>query len=272
MPGETILGQYQFCPGGKGANQAVAAALSGASVVMVGAVGNDAQGRDLKMFLQDKGVNILAVQDVDVPTGVALIAVDKNAENSIIVCPGANLQARLTDKSIVEKEDVFLCQGETSYDHLLNALDMAKQKGARTVLNPAPYFDLQPELLKYLDIMIFNEIEFQQFTGHDSSKKMTDILSNVAFPGDLIVTLGADGALVRSSGRIQKVIAPSVHPVDTTGAGDCFCGNFAGRLTFGDNLFAAADYACKAASISVTHLGAANSMPCSDEIKKAFKA
>lgn len=275
-PGETVLGDRsaQF-PGGKGTNQAVAAARLRAdpatSVRMVGRIGFDAFGSEMLRFLRDEGIDVAQVKATDrAGTGIALITVDASGENAITVVSGANMLwiEGLTELPFAAR-DVVVCQLEIPLAIVQAAFVQAKAANATTILNPAPYHDLSEGILSRTDILVLNEIELCQMLG----RELGEIASNqqtfpaarevlAMGPTAVIVTLGAAGVLlVEKSGRAERIPGQAVRTVDTTGAGDCFVGALAAELLRDDDLFAAAHYANRAAAISVTRPGAASSIP-----------
>lgn len=263
-PGETVQGTgYAELPGGKGLNQAVAAARAGARVAMVGALGDDAAGAALREVARAEGIDDRHVLDVaGVPTGRALIAVDDAAENSIVVVPGANAAVVLTDLAPAR---VVLAQLEIDPAVVAAAFRQARAQGALTVLNPAPAERATAELLALADVVIPNEHELAVLGGRGALA--------AAGVRTLIVTLGAAGAdLVDLStdgaGDGGERVAPfAVDPVDTTGAGDAFCGGLAARLAAGDDLAAAIVFAAANGALATTRPGAVPSLPTADETR-----
>lgn len=273
-PGETIAGtDLEYFPGGKGGNQAVAAARAGAKARMVGMTGVDVSGTSLRTFLADSGVDVTSVGRSDeAPTGTALITV-ANAENTIIYVAGAN--ALVTEDSLVglvfERGDVTVAQYETPVATTISAFSRAKAAGATTVLNPAPAGPTPRGLLAVTDYLVVNEHEFSLVL----EAAVADALADGAnwadvvgdrFSGVLLLTLGADGVLVWSQEQRLRVPGREVAAVDSTGAGDCFVGYFAAGLEAGQDLQAAATRANVAAALSVTRKGAAASIPLAGEV------
>lgn len=254
-PGETVLGYaYAEHPGGKGLNQAVAAARAGARVAMIGAVGDDAAGTTLRAVAADEGIDVEALAIVPgVPTGRALITVDDSAENSIVVIPGANGHV-VAPADALPPATVVLAQLEVPLGEVVTALTAAHASGATTVLNPAPAAVLPTELLATCDIVIPNEHELALLGGVDA------LLAQGL--GAVVVTLGAAGVEVTTAdGEHWHQAAFAVTPVDTTGAGDAFCGNLAARLAAGDDLLDAVRWAAAAGALATTRAGAVPSMP-----------
>lgn len=279
-PGETLTGgTFATFPGGKGANQAVAAARLGAQVTMIGQVGGDAFGSELISGLQKEGIETRYIGvDEHTATGVALIEVDEHGQNSIAVAPGANFT--LTEakvRQILSEIDAFDCLSmplETPLETVYAATQIAKKRRSRVILNPAPAQILKRDLLEQIDVLIPNEHEAATMTGitpdmEDSCRAAAAALLKEGV-GSVILTLGDQGACVmeKSSGKEQAlkfVPAYAVQAVDTTAAGDCFVGAIAVGLAEGKSLVEAAHFASAAAAISVTRYGAQPSMPTREE-------
>jgi len=259
-PGETVLGRdYAEYPGGKGLNQAVAAARSGSDVAFVASVGDDEAGRRLLATATRDAVDVSAVGIVPAsPTGRALITVDEHAENCIVVVPGANGHRF---SPTVPDARVALAQLEVPVDVVIAALRSARAAGALTVLNPAPAQDLPPELLAICDVIVPNEHEVDLIGGVERLHE--------AGVDAVVITRGAQGVevSVRSTGR--RWIRPpfAVEVVDTTGAGDAFCGALAARLALGDPLEAAVEWSAAAGALATTVAGAVPSLPRAGAIR-----
>jgi len=250
-PGETVLGTgYAEHAGGKGLNQAVAAARAGGRVAFVGAVGSDAAGDALLQVMADTGIDSSAVEVSREPTGRALIAVSAEAENLIIVVSGANMTVVAPQ---VPNSKVVLCQLEVPLDAIVRAFIAGRANGSVTVLNPAPATPLPPELLALCDVVVPNEHEVELLGGAQHLLELG--------AGAVVVTLGSRGADLYRGGQVVHIHTLAVTPVDTTGAGDCFCGSLSARLAAGDELVAALQYASAAAALSTTVAGAVPSMP-----------
>jgi len=276
-PGETILGgRFLMNPGGKGANQAVAAARLGGDVVFVAKVGDDLFGREARALFAKEGIHTEHVfTDPSEPSGVALIMVDAKGENCISVASGANGALTPDDldaaRGEIEQAGVVLMQLETPVETVLCAAQWAAAKGVPVVLNPAPACALPDALLKCLSMITPNETEAELLTG----VKVTDDASAAAAAAALcakgvkrvVITLGAKGAFVYADGRGTHVPAFKVEAVDTTAAGDVFNGALAVALTEDRPLTVAVTFAAKAASVSVTRMGAQVSAPYRREIK-----
>ena len=273
-PGETIVGTFTTGPGGKGSNQAVAAARAGAATAFVGAFGDDAFGRDAQKFLRAEGIAVHAVRK-KFPTGNAAIFVDSRGQNQIVVALGANaaLAPRDVPAALLRTARVVVCQHETNLPLNTAVLRVARRAGATTVLNPAPMrADFDARVLAYTDVLIPNETEcvaLLRRPGLDEAALRTlapEALHTLCRTLDVptvIVTLGARGCLVSEPARFTFVPAhTALKVVDTTGAGDAFVGGFAaGLVRFAGDRLAAARFANTVAALSVTKFGTAPSMP-----------
>lgn len=268
-PGQTLFGNlFATGFGGKGANQAVMAALAGADVYMVGSIGDDLFGKSYKENFTNQKINSEFVKISDLPTGVAHIWVDKSGENRIIVVSGANhgFDAKHAVSAINSIPELSIVIGQCEIPQAVTtaAFNAAKERGCITILNPAPFEDLSAELLEVTDWLIPNEVEFKQFTG---STPESFNLEKFREGRNTVITVGSAGAiLVSDEGRITQIPTESVNAVDTTGAGDCFIGSFAYALGCGLDPASAARFACRIASISVTRKGAQSSYPSAAEI------
>lgn len=265
QPGETILGsQFATFPGGKGANQAVAAARLGADVRMIGRVGEDVFGSALRAALEQDHVDTRFVTSTTQSTGVALITVSDAGQNSIVVAAGAN--GLLTPADIRAAEpafhnaDVVIAQLEIPLAAVTEAARMAQAHGAKFVLNPAPAQPLPDDLLMLADFIIPNQNELAQLTGIDIG---TEAQPLNALPGSAawIITLGADGALVIDQGSSMRIPTHAVNVVDTTAAGDAFVGAFCVALAEGKSVPEAAAWGNAAGALAVTAHGAQPSLP-----------
>jgi len=276
VPGETVLGGRFFMnAGGKGANQAVAAARLGGRVYFVARTGNDIFGSQARQLFLDEKINIDFVAiDTANPSGIALIAVDDFAENLIVVAPGANgnLQKEDIEKAAatIRKSMIILLQLEIPLDTVIYASEMAYNAGTKVVLNPAPAMKLPDELLKKLYLITPNETEAELLTGihvHDeiSAEQAAGILKNKGVQ-HVIITLGSKGAYYSSALDRMLIPAPRVTPVDTTAAGDVFNGALCVALAESMAMPAAIEFANRAAAVSVTRLGAQASAPFRREI------
>lgn len=274
--GETVLGgEFQTFAGGKGANQAVAAARAGGEVAMLGGVGNDSFGQTLRAGLEAEGIDTSALIDMDGPSGVAIIATDKNGENLIAVAPGAN--AAVTEAMIenVNFKDyrVVLTQLETPLNAILCAARNARDAGVPFILDPAPAQALSPELLSLTDWLTPNETEAGILLGRSTREPVNEQVA-VALQAmgakNIILKLGARGVILLEGGKPPvPIAAPRVDAVDTTAAGDAFNGAFAVAITEGMSYPQAAEFACIAASLCVTRPGAQTAMADRAEIDRS---
>lgn len=271
-PGETVLATDHFTgPGGKGANQAVAAARLGASVAMVGLVGDDEQGRYLVSTLEESGVDVAGVGIDEARTGLALITVAPDGENTIVGSSGANM--RLTRDHIRAHRDriasakVVIAQLEVPPQTVLEA---ARLTTGIFCLNPAPAGVIPRDLLAHVDVLIPNRSELGTLVGTaepSTVDEVGDSLDRLDFDGPVAVTLGADGALLREHSKLTAFPAHDVEAVDATGAGDAFCGALAFGLSRGEPMDRAVTLAVAAGAVAVTRLGAQDSMPTLAEVE-----
>jgi ribokinase len=275
-PGETILGgRFLMNAGGKGANQAVAAARLGGMVTFVGKIGDDIFGKQAVQQLEDEGINVdFVAVDPENPSGVALITVDKKGENSIVVAPGSNgtLSAADFDKAIAElyESEYVLMQLEIPIPTVEHIARMAAKKQQKVVLNPAPAALLSDELLQNLYIITPNETEAELLTGikvtdESSALKAASALNEKGVE-IVIITMGSAGAFLLANGNSEIIKAPKVEAVDTTAAGDTFNGALVVALSEGKTIQESIVFANKAAAISVTRIGAQSSVPFRKEI------
>ncbi|MEV6961307.1 ribokinase [Streptomyces sp. NPDC051207] len=271
--GETVLGSdLAVHPGGKGANQAVAAARLGARTALLARVGDDAHGRLLLDSQRAAGVDTVGVLVGGAPTGVALITVDPSGDNSIVVSPGAN--SRLTPDdvraagSLFQASRVVSAQLEIPLETVVEVV-RALAPGSRFVLNPSPPRPLPPEVLAACDPLIVNEHEARVVLGGAAVGDDPEDWARVLLaqgPRSVVVTLGARGALVADAGGTERVAAVPVEAVDTTGAGDAFTAALAWRLGAGESLAGAAAYAARVGAAAVTKPGAQESFPTAAEV------
>jgi len=280
LPGETILGgDFLMNPGGKGANQAVAAARLKGEVTLVAKTGEDLFGSQTKKLFQSENLNIdYLFSDPECPSGIALITVDEHAENCIVVAPGANARLLRSDidraKEAILNSEILLMQLEIPLDTVIYTTEIAYKSGKKVILNPAPAQHLPDDLLRMLYLISPNETEAELLTGipvtdPQSAGKAAQILLDKGVQV-VVVTLGSKGALL-ATGNIAKLIpAYAVTPVDSTAAGDCFNGALAVALAEGAGLEDAIAFANKAASVSVTRMGAQASAPYRHEIGLTF--
>ena len=277
-PGETLLGHgFMTNHGGKGANQAVAAARAGGSVAFVGRVGDDSFGHSTVLTLTREGIDVSGLLvSQGASTGVALITTVPGGENTIVVDAGAN--GLLKPEDVEQSEQLFapssivLMQLETPVNALVRAAEMAKAHGAMVVLNPAPapVSPLPEALLKAVDLLIPNQTEAALIAGRpvsdtESASRAIETLRNMGVK-DAIITLGSKGSYAEVGSERLSVPALTVQAVDTTAAGDTFCGALCAALSMGQAMADAMQFATKAAAVSVTRRGAQRSMPTLKEI------
>lgn len=275
-PGETVLGGTFFMnAGGKGANQAVAAARLGGAVTFMAKVGDDIFGRQAVQSFKEEGINTSYVlTDALHPSGVALITVDEKGENCIAVAGGSNNALMPADiesmGDIITGADIILMQLEIPVETVNYIAALGTQYNKTVILNPAPACTLSNELLKNITIITPNQTEAEMLTGIkvDDEASALEAAKAMRYKGiqHVIITLGAEGALVYNHGEHHLVQPPKVTAVDTTAAGDVFNGALAVGLAEGMDIFEAAAFACKAAAISVTRLGAQASAPYRKEV------
>ena len=270
-PGETILGgEFHTVPGGKGANQAVAAARLGARVSMIGRVGQDAFAAPLLDNLIAADIDhAFVLQDAKSATGVALIVVDDNGENSIVVSSGANMRLSPVDveaaEAAIAAADLLVLQLEVPLETVIRSAELGRAHGVQVVLNPAPAQPLPPKLLSMIDVLVPNESEAALLTGMptgtraEAAEAVDELLGSGV--GTVILTLGERGALPARNGEMQIVPAFEVEPVDTTAAGDAFVAGLAVALAEGRELYEAVRWGNAAGGLAATKLGAQTSLP-----------
>jgi ribokinase len=276
-PGETIIGGiFSEGGGGKGANQAVAAARAGADVSFIARVGNDALGREgIQRLIDEKIETRYIFLDNDVPTGVAFIVVDERGENSIVVASGAN--ARLSIHDIDKAQDeissagVLLVQLESPIEAIRAAIKKCREKDTVVILNPAPAQSLEQNLLQEIDIITPNKVEAEMITGIKvtDEESLRSIVKKFFEYGikNVLITLGSKGIFAGLPDIMKFIPAYKVCPVDSTGAGDVFSGSLAAFLSEGMSILKAVKMANASASISVTLMGALSSAPYRMEIE-----
>lgn len=279
--GETIHGNdFLINTGGKGGNQAVAAAKSGAETVLIGSIGGDAFGNQILESLKKYGINTdsIKVQNHEY-TGAAMI-VCCNDDNRIILNPGANfsldfdfVKDRLNQ--ISNKEDLFITQFENDFNTTLRLLEYAKNMGMKTILNPAPAKAIPDEAYKYIDILVLNQSECEVLTGiYPRTLKECEKLGKFIMDKgteNVVITLGKIGSVTITPYEVINIEAYKVDTVDSTAAGDSFIGAMAAKLSFDSSLKEALKYATKASAITVTRKGAQISIPTSEEIDNFLK-
>jgi ribokinase len=279
-PGETVQGlDLATIPGGKGANQAVAAARLGASVAMIGCVGADSFGSLLIENLKQNHVDAAhVVRDGSAATGTAIIVVDSSGQNSIVISPGANARVGANDiqPALFLGAKLLLLQFEIPMEAVLHAARIARQNRVRVLLNPAPAHPIPDELLKLADFIIPNEIELGTISGKPISKK-----SSLAAAGrtllnrgasNVIVTLGETGALIMDRTGKKYITAFKVKPVDTTAAGDAFIGGLAVALLSRKSVQDAVKYACACGALATTRFGAQPALPTAQDVMEFLRS
>ncbi len=281
QPGETISAKSKSsAPGGKGANQAVAAVRSGAKTSFIGAVGSDNEGQYMLEALKENGIDTHHIMvDKYHGTGTAAVTLDAEGQNDIMIYGGAN-QAMTTDvldgiDDVLDDADFLISQFETPQAVTLAAFKMAKEQGVTTILNPAPAHDIIPELLKYTDVIAPNESECALLTGIEIADEDSMLASAEYFQSrgvkHLLITLGSKGVFYATPNGHGLVSAFKVKAVDTTAAGDTFIGALSSQLK--DDLSNVADalvYAQRASSLTVQHMGAMPSIPTADKVRAAL--
>ena len=280
-PGETILGgKFFMAHGGKGANQAVAAARLGGEVTLVARIGRDVFGDEAIVGFAKEGIDTrFIVRDPDQASGVALIFVDRKGENVIVVAPGSN--SRLSPEDADRAADcisecrALVLQLEVPLNTVEHAARLAHEKGVRVVLNPAPMppDGLPKGLPEAVDVLVPNESEARSLLGMKSDQRIDErsaagLLRHVKCA---VVTLGGEGVLVVTPEGVRRIPAPEVEVVDTVGAGDAFVGALTVGLSSGRSLMESADFAQRAAAISVTRMGAQSSLPTEEEVARVSR-
>lgn len=265
-PGETVLGHhFQTFPGGKGANQAVAAAVAGsASTHLLLGLGNDAWAAPLEASLTQAGVTMHIVRSTTEPTGCAFICVSDQAENAITVAPGANATLRPEHLPALQGFSHLLLQLETPMETVCAYAQAARAQGVCVVLNAAPARALPHTLLEHIDILIVNEGELACIAAHHGS--VADGLQGLAVP-TVVVTLGHRGSCARHQGQWLLQGAYPISPIDTTAAGDTFCGSLVAALSQGHTLPAALQWASAASALACTRRGAQSSIPTQAQVQ-----
>ena len=275
-PGETILGGSFFMnPGGKGANQAVTIARLGGQVTFICKTGSDIFGHQSQQLFEEEGINTSYIfSDSEHPSGVALITVDENAENCIVVASGANANLLPSDLNkadeAITEADLILMQLEIPMETVEYVAEQGHRLGKKVILNPAPAHPLSPSLLKHLYMITPNETEAEMISGIKITDETSAIEAAKVLVGmgvqNVIITLGSKGALAYCDKDVEMVPALKVEAVDTTAAGDVFNGALTVALSEGRSLPEAVRFACKASAISVTRVGAQSSAPYRNEV------
>lgn len=276
VPGETVLGgAFLMNPGGKGANQAVSVARLGGEVAFISKVGNDVFGKQSTQAFEEEGIDISGVlEDNNAPSGVALITVDDSGENSIVVASGANLNLTPQDvETYLEKTadvEIILMQLEIPMPTVKFTAQYASSRGIKVILNPAPSNPLVPELFHMINIITPNSNEAEMLTGIavkdvDSAKAAAEYLHSKGVK-NVAITLGAQGAILFNEHGFHEIPATKVNAIDTTAAGDVFNGALAVAVSEGKDLLSSVRFACEAASITATRMGAQSSIPYRREL------
>ena len=276
-PGETVMSrEFMMTAGGKGANQAVAAARMGGDVTMIGRLGNDVFAEQSIKRLKSENINCeFITKDTEKASGVALISVDQNGENHIVVAPGAN--ETLTKERLggvlsqIPDNAIVMMQLEIPLESVVSVIEFCKKSDKKIILDPAPAKNLTPEFTKSLYMITPNETEATAMTGvkikdlRDVKKAAIKLLGSGS--QYVLITMGANGVYLASQNdEFEYIPSPKVTTIDSTAAGDCFNGTLAVSLSQGLSVFEAAKKACRAASISVTRKGAQDSMPFINEL------
>lgn len=276
VPGETVLGgAFMMNPGGKGANQAVAVARLGGNVTFITKTGNDLFGKQSVEMFDEENINTdFILSDPHHASGVALIMVDTTGENCIVVASGANGTLSPTDidnaKSVIETADILLMQLEIPMETVEYAAKIASEKGVKVILNPAPAAFLSNDLLKNLYAVVPNKTEAEMLSGikvtdWESARQAADIISAKGVDL-LVITLGSKGSLIKENGKYIEVPVEKINAVDSTAAGDTFCGALCVALSEEQSILAAVEFANKAAGITVTREGAQAAIPYRKEL------
>ncbi len=275
LVGETVTGRgLIYNPGGKGANQAVAMGKLGADVTMIGMVGDDASGAELKENLVAMNVHDKVTTVNGVPTGIAMIMVNENADNSIVVVEGANgkLLPEMVQNSWFNDMDILVMQLEVPMETVSKSMRLARESGLFTVLNPAPAKQLSKELLNYVDLLVVNETEFETLSGI-GFEEAKDLNQGYEILGvkSIVLTLGEKGAWYYDGNQTLHVPAHKVKAVDTTAAGDSFIGGLMTQISKGLSIREALEFSTEVAAFTVTRLGAQKSLPTLEEILERRK-
>lgn len=276
VPGETVLGgRFSMGHGGKGANQAVAAKRLGGDVSFICKVGNDLFGENALKHYGDEGLDISGAMRSEKPSGVALITVDENAENCIVVASGANNDLTVEDieacSGAICSAGIVLLQLEIPVPAVLKAAQLAYESGAFVVLNPAPACELPEEIYRYISLITPNQTEIAIMTGieandEEGASKAVEALKARGV-SDVIVTMGSKGSMVYHDGLSTFIPSIKVRAVDTTAAGDTFCGGLCVAMAEGKDIVEAAKFATLASSLTVQKMGAQDSIPYRKDIE-----
>ena len=275
VPGETVLGgRFAMGPGGKGANQAVAAQRLEGNTSFICKVGKDIFGENAVRHYRNEGLDTTGVMISEQPSGVALISVDKKAENCIVVASGANADITEADieanRKAIEEASILLLQLEIPVEAVVKAAKIGHEAGVYVILNPAPACDLPEEIYRYLSLIIPNQTEIALMTGieardEEGAAKAVEALRDKGVK-DVIVTMGSKGSMVYHEGKATFVPSQKVNAVDTTAAGDTYCGGLCVALSEGKDIIEAARFATAASALTVQKQGAKESIPYRKDI------
>jgi len=275
VPGETVLGgRFAMGPGGKGANQAVAAQRLGGNTSFICKVGKDIFGENAVRHYRNEGLDTTGVMISEQPSGVALISVDKKAENCIVVASGANADITEADieanRKAIEEASILLLQLEIPVEAVVKAAKIGHEAGVYVILNPAPACDLPEEIYRYLSLIIPNQTEIALMTGieardEEGAAKAVEALRDKGVK-DVIVTMGSKGSMVYHEGKATFVPSQKVNAVDTTAAGDTYCGGLCVALSEDKDIIEAARFATAASALTVQKQGAQESIPYRKDI------
>ena len=275
VPGETVLGgKFAMGPGGKGANQAVAAQRLGGNTSFICKVGKDIFGENAVRHYRNEGLDTTGVMISEQPSGVALISVDKKAENCIVVASGANADITEADieanRKAIEEASILLLQLEIPVEAVVKAAKIGHEAGVYVILNPAPACDLPEEIYRYLSLIIPNQTEIALMTGieardEEGAAKAVEALRDKGVK-NVIVTMGSKGSMVYHEGKATFVPSQKVNAVDTTAAGDTYCGGLCVALSEGKDIIEAARFATAASALTVQKQGAQESIPYRKDI------
>ena len=277
LPGETVLGgQFVMGQGGKGANQAIAATRMGGDVAFFCKVGNDVFGNNAIRYYKTEGIDISGIKYSEMPTGVALISVDASGENCIVVASGANGDFSSEDVRYLSEKianaGILLLQLEIPVEVVAEIARIAYNSGVYVVLNPAPAVELPESVFRHVSLIVPNQTEAAFYTGIDVKDEKSALAAAEKFKQmgvpDVIITMGSSGSMLYGNGVMEFVKAERVMAVDTTAAGDTYCGALCVALSEGKSLVEAAEFATSAAALAVQRPGAQESIPFRDEIEK----